>query len=85
MGQMMWGSADSPWVHSVDETKFAASLNDVRAFDPLLTLSTHVPPIHGSIDPHLERLSKLPGSAPAPSLDQATLEALLAEMEPPTA
>lgn len=85
MGQMMWGSADSPWVHSVDPTKFAASLNEVKAFDPVLTLGTHIPPIHGPISIHLDRLAKLPESPPAPGLDQATLEALLAEMEPPQA
>jgi len=82
MGQMMWGSADSPWVHSVDEKKFAASLGEVKAFDPVLTLSTHIPPLHGNIETHLATLSKLPSSPPAPGLDQATLEALLAEMEP---
>lgn len=84
-GQMMWGSADSPWVHSVDANKFATTLNEVKEFDPILTLSTHIPPIHGTIDPHLDRLAQLPGSPPAPGLDQATLEALLAEMEPPGA
>jgi glyoxylase-like metal-dependent hydrolase (beta-lactamase superfamily II) len=82
-GQMMWGSADSPWVHSVDKTKFAASLSEVKSFDPVLTLSTHIPPIHGSIEKHLNTLSKVPDSPPAPGLDQETLEALLAEMEPP--
>ena len=85
MGQMMWGSADSPWVHSVDKAKFAGALNEVKTFDPVLTLSTHIPPIRGSITPHLDRLAALPDSPPAPGLDQATLEALLAEMEPPHA
>ena len=85
MGQMLWGSADSPWVHSVDSKRFATSLDEVKGFDPVLTLSTHIPPIHGSIGPHLDRLAKLPSSPPAPGLDQATLEALLAEMEPPGA
>jgi hypothetical protein len=85
MTQMMWGSADSPWVHSVDTTKFAQSLNEVKRLDPVLTLSTHIPPIHGSIEPHLDVLAQLPESPPAPGMDQSTLEALLAEMEPPSA
>ncbi|HVL33513.1 MAG TPA: MBL fold metallo-hydrolase [Actinomycetota bacterium] len=84
MGQMMWGSTDSPWVHSVDPGRFAVSLNEVRTFDPVLTLGTHIPPIHGDISKHLDTLSKLPDSPPAPGLDQASLEALLAEMQPPS-
>lgn len=81
-GQLMWGSADSPWVHSIDESKFAVTLDSVRSFDPSLILSTHIPAIHGKIEHHLETLSKLPGSTPAVGPDQAVLEAMLDEMEP---
>jgi hypothetical protein len=81
-GQLVWGSADSPWVHSVDETKFAAALDSVRRFDPQLVLSTHLPAIHGNLESHLETLLKLPGSTPWSGPDQAALEAMLAEMEP---
>lgn len=84
-GQMLWGSVDSPWVHSVDESKFGASLESIRAMDPTLTLSTHIPAIHGSLDDHLARLAKLPGSPPTPGPDQSVLEAMLAEFEPPPA
>ena len=81
-GQLVWGSADSPWVHSIDETKFAASLDRVRRFDPRLVLSTHLPAIHGNLERHLETLMTLPGSTPWVGPDQAALEAMLAEMEP---
>jgi glyoxylase-like metal-dependent hydrolase (beta-lactamase superfamily II) len=81
-GQLVWGSADSPWVHSVDESKFAASLDSVRAFDPSLVLSTHVPAIHGDLERHLDTLAKLPGSTPWVGPDQAALQAMLAELEP---
>lgn len=81
-GQLVWGSADSPWVHSVDETKFAASLDSVRTLDPRMVLGTHIPAIHGDVGPHLETLARLPGSTPWRGPDQAMLEAMLAEMEP---
>lgn len=81
--QLAWGSADSPWVHSVDERKFAASLDEVRRLDPQLVLSTHLPAIHGGVEEHLEVLARLPGSPPAPSPDQATLDTLLAQFELP--
>ena len=82
MGQMIWGSADSPWVHSVDESKFAKTLDSIRSLDPNLVLSTHIPAIHGNLEAHLDTLSTLPSSDPVPGPDQSTLEALLAEMEP---
>jgi glyoxylase-like metal-dependent hydrolase (beta-lactamase superfamily II) len=81
-GQLMWGSADSPWVHSIDKGKFAQSLDAVRRFDPALVLSTHIPSIHGEIGRHLDTLAKLPDSPPAVGPDQSVLEAMLAEMEP---
>lgn len=81
-GQLIWGSVDSPWVHSVDESKFAATLDGVRRLDPSLILSTHIPAIHGNVDGHLATLAKLPGSTPVVGPDQAVLEAMLAEMEP---
>lgn len=81
--QLIWGSADSPWVHLLDEKKFAATVDEVRRLDPKLILSTHLPAIHGEIDKHLEVLARLPGSPPAPSPDQAVLDALLAQFEPP--
>lgn len=81
-GQLLWGSADSPWVHSVDESKFGKTLDGVRRLDPSLILSTHIPAIHGNVEGHLATLAKLPGSTPFVGPDQTILEAMLAEMEP---
>lgn len=81
-GQLMWGSADSPWVHSIDKGKFGVSLDAVRRFDPALVLSTHIPPIHSGIERHLDTLARLPDAPPAIGPGQAVLEAMLAEMEP---
>lgn len=81
-GQLLWGSTDSPWVHSVDESKFGSALDGVRKLDPRLILSTHIPAIHGDVEGHLATLAKLPGSEPAVGPDQSVLEAMLASMEP---
>ena len=80
--QFLWGSADSPWVHSVDETKFGRSLDSVRTLDPELVLPTHLPAIHGGLERHFDNMRRLPGSTPFVTPDQETLMALLAEMEP---
>ena len=84
-GQLLWGSADSPWVHSIDESKFAVTLDSIRALDPSMILSTHIPAIHGNVDGHLATLAKLPGSTPAVGPDQSVIEMMLAEFEPPPA
>ena len=82
MGQLVWGSGDSPWVHSVDESKFATSLDRIRTLAPSVVLSTHLPAIHGNLEGHLATLAKLPGSIPFVAPNQEALDALLAEMEP---
>ena len=80
-GQLLWGSADSPWVHSVDESKFASTLSSFAALGDMSTvLSTHLPPICGNVDRHLKTLSMLPSATPFVGPDQAALEAMLAEM-----
>jgi glyoxylase-like metal-dependent hydrolase (beta-lactamase superfamily II) len=81
-GQLIWGSADSPWVHGVDEAKFAGSLAVVSDLDARLVLSTHLPPIRGDVGRHLETVRKLPDSTPFVGPNQAAIEALLAELEP---
>lgn len=81
-GQLMWGSGDSPWVHSVSESTFARSLDSVRSLGAELVLPTHLPAIHGDIDRHLDVLAKLPGTTPWVAPDQEALMRFLAEMEP---
>jgi glyoxylase-like metal-dependent hydrolase (beta-lactamase superfamily II) len=81
-GQMLWGSADSPWIHNVDEKRFGETLSEFASHDADTVLSTHLPPIHGNLDRHLKMLAMLPSAAPFVSPDQAELEALLATMAP---
>jgi glyoxylase-like metal-dependent hydrolase (beta-lactamase superfamily II) len=75
--QLAWGSFDSPWVHQVETARFAESLARFVTDEPETVLSTHLPPIHGSLDRYVETLTMLPASAPLPLPDQADLEAFL--------
>ena len=40
--QLLWATIDSPWVHTVDPAKFAASFGPLRDFGPAAVLSTHL-------------------------------------------
>ena len=80
--RLLWGSADSPWAHFVEEALFADNLNGFLQDRPDKVLSTHVPPIHGDLHRHVKTLAKLPSSTPYVIADQAALEAFMATMAP---
>lgn len=80
--QLLWTSVDSPWVHVVDQAKFDATLEPIRAFDPSTMLSTHLPPAIGRTSDLLATASRSPGLDPFVGPDQAALEAILAQFEP---
>jgi glyoxylase-like metal-dependent hydrolase (beta-lactamase superfamily II) len=80
--QMLWGSVDSPWVHFVDEARLAENLQRFVQDRPDTVLSTHLPPIRGDLDRHVETLAKVPSSPPVVTADQAELEAFMASMAP---
>lgn len=81
-GQLLWATVDSPWVHTVDQAKYLDSLAILRAADPALILSTHLPPAVGRAPEFLEMLTAAPGADPFVGPDQAALEQLLATFEP---
>lgn len=83
-GQLLWTSVDSPWVHTVDRTRFAATLEPLRALDPTVVLGSHLPPARGSIDRLLGVLADAPEASAFVGPDQAALEAMLADLEPGT-
>jgi glyoxylase-like metal-dependent hydrolase (beta-lactamase superfamily II) len=78
--QLLWGSADSPWTHFVDDARFAENVRRFLDPRPATLLGTHVPPIRGDLDRHVATLAKLPSSTPYRAPDQAALEAFMAEM-----
>ncbi len=79
-GQRLWAAVDSPWVHGVDRTAFARVLAPLRALNPELLLSTHLPPAAGRCQELLDRLAQTPDATPFVGPDQAAIEAMFAAM-----
>jgi glyoxylase-like metal-dependent hydrolase (beta-lactamase superfamily II) len=79
-GQLLWGSVDAPWAHSMDESKLAAALDEVRRLGASTVLSTHLPPIRSDVDRYLATVAKLVGSPPTSLPDQEALEAAMAQI-----
>jgi glyoxylase-like metal-dependent hydrolase (beta-lactamase superfamily II) len=79
-GQVLWTSIDSPWLHKVDESKFAAELAEVRRIEPAHVLSSHLPPAQRLTEVFLSSLAAVPGAEPFVGPNQAALEAMLAGM-----
>ncbi|HUR14248.1 MAG TPA: MBL fold metallo-hydrolase [Mycobacteriales bacterium] len=80
--QHLWVAVDSPWVAGLDRSRFSASLQPLRAMDPSVVLSTHLPPARGAMPRLVEMLDKAPDAEPFVGPDQAALEQLLAGFEP---
>jgi len=80
--QLLWATVDSPWVHAVDQAKFAASLRPLRDFGPSAILSTHLPPVIGNSTALFATLLDAPQADPFTGPDQAALEAMLRQLEP---
>ncbi len=80
--QLLWASVDSPWVHLVDPTAYAASVDEVRRLAPASVLSTHLPPATGVDDALFEMLHEAPAGPEFIGPDQQALEAMLASFEP---
>jgi flavorubredoxin len=80
-GQVFWATVDSPWVHKVSESAFAKELDTIRAMQPEMVLSSHLPPAGADlVDPMLASIATAPRAAPFVGPDQAALEQMLKEM-----
>ena len=79
-GFYLWHAVDQPWVHLVDENKFAKKLGQVRQMEPKTILSSHLPPAYGKTEEFLKLMEALPRSEPFVGPTQADLEAMLAQM-----
>lgn len=80
-GQVTWATIDSPWVHKVDRAVFGAELNGLRAMEPTMVLSSHLPAAPGRMLTQLvESLEVVPDAQPFTGPDQAALEGMLAAM-----
>ena len=81
-GQRLWVTVDSPWVAGTDRDRFGASLAPLRAMNPEVVLSTHLPPARGAMPRLLDMLATTPGAEAFVGPDQAMLAAMLAQHEP---
>lgn len=81
-GQRLWVNVDSPWVAGVDRAAFGDSLAPLRARDPEVVLSTHLPPARRAMPRLLDMLAGAPDTGAFTGPDQAALEAMLAAHEP---
>jgi glyoxylase-like metal-dependent hydrolase (beta-lactamase superfamily II) len=79
-GQVLWTTVDSPWLHKVDPTKFAAELNSIRQMEPSFVLSSHLPPAKSMNETMLGALVAASEAQPFVGPNQAALEAMLAQM-----
>ena len=85
-GQVFWAAVDSPWLHKVDRGIFATELDGLRAMDPTVVLSSHLPAAGGaSLDRLLASLESVPAAPPFVGPDQAALEQMLSQMTGPGA
>jgi len=80
-GQVLWATLDSPWLRAVDGPTFAGTLDAVRALEPTMVLSSHLPAATGELtDRLLATLASVPGAPAFVGPDQAALEQMLAGM-----
>jgi flavorubredoxin len=78
-GQVFWATVDSSWLHHVDRAAFASELNRIRALEPAMVLSSHLPPAQGSsLERLLAALAQVPDAPAFVGPDQAALEQMLA-------
>lgn len=80
-GMAGWATADSPWAHIVDRSKFGDVLAGVRRLQPTRILSSHLPAANGtSLDRFLEILESVPDAQPAVAPDHVEFGQMLAAM-----
>jgi flavorubredoxin len=80
-GQVFWGTVDSPWLHRTDAAMLTKEVDTLRALEPDLVLSSHLPAAPGSMFDRLTaNLEAVPAATPFVGPDQSALEAMLAEM-----
>lgn len=78
-GMTVWASADSPWIHWVDPSKFARNLGAIRELDAKVVLSAHLPPAVKMTDRLLETLLDVPAAEPFVAPNQMALAQMLGQ------
>ena len=76
-----WATIDSAWVHDVDRDAFGHALDRLRAIEPTMVCSSHLPPAPGDMfDVLVDSLAMAPAADRFTGPDQAALESMLAGM-----
>lgn len=80
-GQVFWATVDSSWLHQVDRSAFASELDRIRALEPTMVLSSHLPAARGSSTERLlGALAAVPDAPAFVGPDQVALEQMLIEL-----
>ncbi|WP_028663342.1 MBL fold metallo-hydrolase [Saccharomonospora halophila] len=79
--QLLWASVDSPWIASVDRAAYLGTIDPLRAVEPEVVLSTHLPPAMGRTASLLDMLASAPDAPAFVGPDQHALEEMLAGFE----
>lgn len=80
-GQQVWATVDAPWLHAVDAATLTKHLDSVRAMEPALVLSSHLPPAPGDlVDRMVANLAGVPEAEPFVGPDQQAMEQMMAAM-----
>jgi flavorubredoxin len=80
-GFNLFNSANHPWLHLVDPTRFNSELDTVRNLQPETLLSSHLPAAHGICEHLLSCLGEIPSLPTFVGPDQAALEVMLTQMK----
>jgi len=79
-GLVTWTTVDSPWLHLIDYTLFANTLERIRDMTPTVILSSHLPVASGMNEELLGLVASARLANPFVGLDQPGLEALLRQL-----
>jgi uncharacterized protein (TIGR03083 family) len=80
--QLLWATVDSPWVHTVDPVKFAASFASLRDFGRLPSSAPTCRRSSPTAPTLIATLLGAPQATPFTGPDQAALEAMLGQFQP---
>lgn len=80
--QLLWATVDSPWIHVADQEAYLRTVEPLRAMDPDVILSSHLPPVVEGTSTCLDMLAVAPMADPWVGPDQRALEEMLAGFEP---
>ena len=82
LGQQLWATVDSPWVHGVDRPSYERTVRACPAAASPLVLGTHLPPARNRSEAFIDLVAAAPSLPPFVGPDQAALEAMLAGFAP---